>query len=73
MTMLDKHTPIAEEFHVSIKALYNKEDDVALIFSPSQKKVEIGEEITITVKHPTKKYDRFCDELTELLMKYQNS
>ena len=72
MTIKQKLCPIAEEFNVGVKALYNKEDDVPFIFMPSQKKVEIGEKITITIKHPNKNYDKFCDELTELIIKYQN-
>ena len=72
MTMKNRQSSIGEEFHVSIKSLYNKEDDTPFIFLPSQKKVEIGEEITITVKHPNDHYDDFCEDLTKLIMKYQN-
>lgn len=70
MTLLRKKI-LGEDFHVTIKPIYNREDDLAFTFSPEQKKVEIGEEITITVKYPTKRYDSFCDELVELIAKYQ--
>ena len=58
-------------FSCYIKPIYNREDTLAFTFSPDQKKVEIGEEIKITVKYPTEKYDAFCDELVELIARYQ--
>ena len=74
MTLLRKKI-LGEDFHVTIKPIYNREDTLAFTFSPDQKRVEIGEEITITVKHPTEKnslkYDAFCDELVELIARYQ--
>ena len=50
MTLLRKKI-LGEDFHVTIKPIYNREDTLAFTFSPDQKRVEIGEEITITVKH----------------------
>lgn len=70
MTLLRKKI-LGEDFHVTINPIYNREDTVAFTFSPNQKKVEIGEEIKISVKYPTEKYDSFCDELVELIAKYQ--
>ncbi|WP_300348847.1 hypothetical protein [Clostridium sp.] len=70
MTLLRKKI-LGEDFHVTIKPIYNREDSLAFTFSPNQKKVEIGEEIKISVKYPTEKYDAFCDELVELISKYQ--
>lgn len=49
MTLLRKKI-LGEDFHVTIKPIYNREDTLAFTFSPDQKKVEIGEEIKITVK-----------------------
>lgn len=65
MTLLRKKI-LGEDFHVTIKPIYNREDTLAFTFSPDQKRVEIGE-----VKHPTEKYDAFCDELVELIARYQ--
>ncbi|HHD2753127.1 TPA: hypothetical protein ACOTG0_001936 [Clostridium perfringens] len=70
MTLLRKKI-LGEDFHVTIKPIYNREDALAFTFSPDQKKVEIGEEIKITVTHPTERYDAFCDELVELIARYQ--
>ena len=70
ITLLRKKI-LGEDFHVTIKPIYNREDTLAFTFSPEQKKVEVGEEITITVKHPTERYNEFCDELVELISKYQ--
>ena len=44
MTLLRKKI-LGEDFHVTIKPIYNREDTLAFTFSPDQKRVEIGEEI----------------------------